>query len=291
MFSHKFINFETDNNKLSKVEVKNLETNKNLTFETDHLILALGHSARDTYNLLYQKKCQIKQKPFAMGVRIEHSQKNLNLAQYGNKYADILPNADYKLVTHLDNGRSVFTFCMCPGGYVVASSSDQGEIVTNGMSNFARDNTNCNSALLVNVTTQDYNSDHPLAGVYFQQKYERLAFDLGGKNFNAPCQTVGSFLTDDSNCKKYYSQINCTYKPNITFAPIKNCLPDFVAESLKSGIKKLGAILNDFDNFGNLLIGIESRSSSPVTICRNQNYQSNISGIYTRSSTIEEDFI
>ena len=169
---------------------------------------------------------------------------------------------------------------MCPGGYVVASSSDDGEVVTNGMSNFARDNKNCNSALLVNVTTQDFNSEHPLAGVYFQQKYERLAYDLGGKNFNAPCQTVGSFLTDDVDCKKYFNSVVPSYKPNVTFAQLKNCLPEFVTQSLKQAIKQLNNKLEGFSDNDNLLIGIESRSSSPVTICRDQTYQSNISGIY-----------
>ena len=276
LFSHKFESFESKNQRLNKVVVLDLINNKTKYFETNHLILALGHSSRNTFEMLYKKNIKIKQKPFAMGVRIEQNQQEINIAQYGEQNVKFLPNADYKLVAHLPNGRSIFTFCMCPGGYVVASSSEDGEIVTNGMSNFARDNNLCNSAMLINVTTDDYQSEHPLAGIYFQQKYEKLAFELGGKNFNAPCQTVGSFLYNTEN----NSYIECSYKPNVTFTNIKNCLPDFVAESLKIGLVELEKKLKGFANENNLLIAIESRSSSPITILRDENFQTNIKGIY-----------
>jgi len=275
LFSTKFYDFNVDSNKLTEIFIENVETEKKEVIKTNHLLLCVGHSARDTFELLYKKKVSIQQKPFAMGVRIEQSQEKINQGQYGKGYDKRLPNADYKLVEHLDNGRSVFTFCMCPGGQVVASSSNEGEIVTNGMSNFARNGQNANSAVLVNVTPDDFQSSHPLAGIYFQSKYEKLAFELGGGNFTAPTQSVGEFL--GKNCKK---SIKTTYKPNIKFTDISKCLPNFVCESLKLALPKLNNKLNGFADDENLLIAIESRSSCPLTILRDENFQSNIKGIY-----------
>ena len=269
-FSTKFVDFEK-----GKVTAQNIETNEILTFDTDHLLLCIGHSARDTFEKLYEKGVNIKQKPFAMGVRIEQKQHDINVMQYGENYNPHLPSADYKLVAHLPNGRSIFTFCMCPGGQVVATSSDEGEIVTNGMSDFARDKENANSALLINVLPEDYHSTHPLAGIYFQAKYEKLAFILGGKNYNAPAQSVGSFLG-----RKCESTINHTYRPGITLSQIEKCLPDFVSDGLKQGIPLLNQKAKNFAKDENLLIAIESRSSSPITIVRDENFESNIKGIY-----------
>lgn len=264
------------NNKLQKVIVKNVETGSKQEIETDHLLLCVGHSARKTFEMLYEKGVFIKQKPFAMGVRIEQKQEDINLAQYGKQNVDGLPPADYKLVEHLPNGRAVFTFCMCPGGQVVASSSEDGEIVTNGMSEFARDKENANSAVLVNIIPEDYESSHPLAGIYFQAKYEKLAFKLGGENFNAPAESVGSFVND----KKIDSDINFSYKPGIKIAKIEKCLPEIVAQSLKIGLPLLNKKLENFAKDENLLIAIESRSSCPLTIVRDENFESSIKGIY-----------
>ncbi len=272
-FNEKLVNIEIVKNKLQSIEILNVKTNEKKKIDTTYLCLCLGHSARDTFELLYDKGLNIVQKPFAMGVRIEQSAKNVNTMQYGKNYDKNLPTADYKFVVHLDNGRSVFTFCMCPGGSVVASSSDEGEIVTNGMSNFARDNEYSNSALLVNVTEKDYGSDHPLAGIYFQQKYERLAYNVGGGDFGAPIQSVGSFLYGKKNFGK------CSYLPKYKLADLKNCLPDFVYDSLKQGLEilcKKYAFATDDD----MLIGIESRSSCPITIKRDENFESSTKGIY-----------
>ena len=226
--------------------------------------------------MLYNKGVEIKQKPFAMGVRIEQKQSDINLSQYGAEKIDGLPAADYKLAVHLPNGRSVFTFCMCPGGEIVASSSGDGEVVTNGMSYFARDKENANSAVLVNVTPDDYGSDHPLAGVYYQAKYEKLAFELGGGDFNAPAESVGSFVYD----KDTKTNINYTYRPNITMCKIAKCLPKVVTESLKLGLPMLNNKLKNFAKDENLLVAIESRSSCPLTIVRDENFESNIKGLY-----------
>lgn len=276
LFSTKFCEFYVENDKLSSILVQNVQTQKEEIIKTNHLLLCVGHSARDTFEMLYKKDIKLTQKPFAMGVRIEQSQEKINIGQYGENYDKRLPNADYKLVEHLSTGRSVFTFCMCPGGQVVASSSSDGEIVTNGMSNFARNGKNANSALLVNVTPEDYQSTHPLAGIYFQAKYEKLAFALGGGNFTAPAQTVGEFLGKKQN----KSKVDPTYKPNINITDISKCLPTFVTESLKEALPKINNKLKGFANDENILIAIESRSSCPLTILRDDNYECNIHGIY-----------
>lgn len=274
LFNTKLTNVSVINNRLEKIELTNVLTNEQSYLQTDYLILCLGHSARDTFKLLYDNNLEIKQKPFAMGVRIEQKSEIVNQMQYGKNYDKNLPNADYKLVTHLPNGRSMFTFCMCPGGVVVASSSNDGEIVTNGMSYFARDNKYSNSALLINVNPSDYQSDDPLAGIYFQQKYERLAYELGGGNFCAPVQTVGSFLNNKENSSK------CSYGPGYKFTNLKGCLPDFVYENLKLGLKDFNKKYKNFAQDYDVLIGVETRSSCPLTIVRDENFESNIKGIY-----------
>ncbi len=276
LFSTKMTKISAKNNKINGIYVKNVENNQEKFINTNHLLLCLGHSARDSFEMLYDNSVEIKQKPFAMGVRIEQKQELINIGQYGKNYNKSLPNADYKLVVHLPNGRNVFTFCMCPGGQVVASSSNDGEIVTNGMSLYARDGKYANSALLVNVTTQDYKSSHPLAGIYFQEKYEKEAFILGGENFSAPAQTVGAFLNNKTDLK----EIESTYKPNIKLTDISRCLPHFVTASLKEALPLLNQKLNGFSDFRNLLIAIESRSSCPITIVRDENFESNIKGLY-----------
>ena len=272
-FDTKLIDIKVLNNSIKSIKVVNVKTLEEMEFDTKVLCLCVGHSARDTFELLYNKGMIISQKPFAMGVRIEQRSHNVNTMQYGKGYSTLLPNADYKFVVHLPNGRSVFTFCMCPGGTVIASSSDDGEIVTNGMSNFARDGEYSNSALLVNVTPKDYNSKHPLAGIYFQKRYERKAFALGGGNFAAPVQSVGSFLNNKKNSGK------CSYLPKYKFVNLKNCLPNFVYESLKLGLIELCKKYN-FANDADILIGIESRSSCPLTLLRDDNFESSIKGVY-----------
>lgn len=273
-FSCKFVNF-SKNSKNICVAFFDIKKNTTESLITHHLILCLGHSARDTFKMLYKNNIKINQKPFAMGVRIEQNQEDINVMQYGQNYNQNLPNADYKLVQHLPNGRSLFTFCMCPGGQVVASSSNEGEIVTNGMSNFARNGSNANSALLVNVNPDDFGSSHPLAGLDFQQKYEKLAFELGGKNYNAPAESVGEFLGN-----KTKNIIKTTYLPGITLTLVENCLPSFVSESIKIGIPMINQRIKNFAKDENLLIAIESRSSCPIAIVRDENFETNIKGIY-----------
>ena len=276
MFSTRLVDIGLENNKITSITIENVESGETTTLPAGKVLLAVGHSARDVFEMLHKKGATLTQKPFAMGVRIEQKQSDINKSQYGAEKIDGLPNADYKLVAHLPNGRSIFTFCMCPGGQVVASSSGDGEIVTNGMSNFARDKENANSAVLVNITPEDYGSDNPLAGIYYQAKYEKLAFDLGGGNFNAPAESVCSFV----NGIDTKSNINYTYRPNITLCKIEKCLPKQVAESLKLGLPMLNNKLKNFAKDENLLIAIESRSSCPLTIVRDENFESSLKGLY-----------
>ena len=183
-------------------EIESITINDSEKLETNIVILAIGHSARDTYEMLYERGVHIIQKPFAIGARIEHPQELINKSQYKEFYNHPrLGAADYRLIEHTSNGRTAYTFCMCPGGSVIASASNEGQVVTNGMSEHARDKDNANSAFLVNVVPEDFGSDHPLAGVHFQEKYERLAYELGGKNYNAPVQLVGDFLNDRVSTK------------------------------------------------------------------------------------------
>ena len=248
--------------------------------ETDDLILAIGHSARDTYEMFFSKGLVMRQKPFAIGVRIEHKAEMINKSQYGEFWNHPnLPTARYKLVAHLENDRSVYTFCMCPGGTVVASASEEGRLVTNGMSEEKQNRENSNSALLVNVLPDDFESSHPLAGVEFQRKWEEKAYELGGGNFKAPAQLVGDFLADRISEK--IGNVLPTYRPGITLAELKRCLPKYVAESLKKALPILHKKISGFADPEALLIGVETRSSAPVKIVRDEkSFQSNILGIY-----------
>lgn len=279
LFNTHFDGFETDNGKITKVFASNTITGEKQEFDTSALVLAVGHSAIDTYKFLKEKNVSMHQKPFALGVRIEQSQEDINFAQYGMKDKN-LPAANYKLVTHLPNGRSVFTFCMCPGGTVVASSSEEGTIVTNGMSTHARDGKNANSAVLVNVVPSDFGSDDVLAGAEFQRKYERLAFELGGKNYSAPAEKVKDFLRGKTEFDECLTKVQPTYLPNIKFADISKCLPNFVSESLKLALPEFDKKVKGFAADDNLLIGVESRSSAPVQIDRNENLMTDINGLF-----------
>ncbi len=197
LFEEKVVDFEIECNK-----IKSVLTNKNKKIETDTVILAIGHSARDTIEKLYFKGINMEKKSFSVGVRIEHKQEMINNSQYGNKTKLKLPPAEYKLAYH-GKDRSCYTFCMCPGGVVIGSSSNNSEIVTNGMSKFARDEENANSALLVDVTPEDFEGDSPLEGIYFQADLERKAFELGGNNYYAPIQRVEDFLNNRKTTRNW----------------------------------------------------------------------------------------
>ena len=246
----------------------------------DTLVLAPGHSARDTFEMLRDSGIPLAPKPFAIGVRIEHDQAIISQAQYGDAWTK-LPAADYKLACHLPDGRSAFTFCVCPGGQVVAAASEPGRLVTNGMSHRARDGKNINGGFLVGVNPADYGwndtSDDPLLGVAFQRRWEEAAFLLGGGDYHAPAQTVAEFLGGNAPS----NAISATYRPGVRNAPLDDCLPAFVSGTLRSALPLLGRKLKGFDHPGALLTGIETRSSSPVRILRGEDYQSiGLPGLY-----------
>lgn len=264
-------------------QVVGITINGKETLPCDVLLLAIGHSARDTFELLYNRGLHISQKAFSIGVRVEHRQKMINSAQYGDnqEVSSILGAADYKLSYHSANGRSAYTFCMCPGGTVVAAASEENTVVTNGMSEYKRDAENANAALLVNVTPQDFGSDHPLAGVEFQRRWERLAFEAGGGNYFAPAQTIGSFLKrNDKRELLCLGEVRNSYRPGITLTEIENCLPDYVVETMREALLHFDEKLKGFASPDGLLTGVETRSSSPIRINRDENHLSNIGGIY-----------
>ena len=239
---------------------------KEYSFKTKHALLGIGHSAKDTIRYLYNDiHLNMEPKQFSMGVRIEHDREKINYAQYG-KFAKYLPSAYYKLASHNSLGRGVYTFCMCPGGYVLASQSEKESIVVNGMSNNDRMGKNSNSALLVDVKVCDYFKGNVLDGIDFQEKYEHLAYSLS-KDYRAPANLVKEFLNDD--VAKEERRIKTSYPHGLNFTDLSLCLPDFVISNLKFGIIEFDKKLHGFNDPDAILIGIESRSSSPVRILRN----------------------
>ena len=242
------------------------------------LVLCPGHSARDTFEMLFRRGVPMEAKPFAVGVRIEHRQSDIDAAQY-RQYAGHpgLPVSTYKLACHLPGGRAAYSFCVCPGGEVVAAASEKDRVVTNGMSAFARDGVNINGALLVNVMPEDF-GDGPLSGIAFQRKLESDAFQLGGGTYAAPAQRVEDFLNHRPSEKA--GRVIPTYRPGIRFTDLHRCLPDFVAGTLEEALPLLGKKLKGYDDPDAILTAVETRSSSPVRILRNDRGESPIAGLY-----------
>lgn len=276
LFNTKVVDFEIKNNSIRGVYCIN--GNEKSFIESNNVILAIGHSSRDTFKKLYERGINMEKKNFSVGLRIEHLQSEINKAQYGTTTKLKLPAADYKLAYHGKNGRSCYTFCMCPGGIVVGSSSEKNTIVTNGMSYFARDGKNANSAILVNVAPDDFKDFSPLAGINFQKDLEEKAFVLGGSNYYAPIQRVEDFLKNKKS--EYIGKITPTYLPGVTLSNLNDILPKFVSLTLKEGITYFDTKLSGFANPDSILTGVETRSSSPVRILRDKNLVSNISGLY-----------
>lgn len=275
-FQNKLENIVVQDGKLKAIKVRNPQ-GQIYEIATQNLVLAIGHSARDTFEMLYQAGIFIEPKAFAVGVRIEHKQELINESQYG-KFAKFLNAADYKMVSHLKNGRSLFTFCMCPGGEVIAAASEPNRLVTNGMSEHARNKENANAALLVGVSSQDYGDNHPLQGMYWQRELEEKAFVSGGRNYFAPIQLVGDFIKSVDS--KKIGEVKPSYTPGVTPANLKAFLPDFVTDTLKAGILDMDNKLHGFAHPDAVLTGVESRSSSPIRIKRDESLQSSVEGIY-----------
>ncbi|MBQ9769826.1 MAG: hypothetical protein IJW27_06440, partial [Clostridia bacterium] len=245
--------------------------------ECDHLILATGHSARDTFKMLYESGVEMVRKPFAVGVRIEHFQEQIDKAMYGDMAGHpALPPAEYKLAVHLPSGRGVYTFCMCPGGYVVNASSEPGHTAINGMSRSRRDSHAANSAVLTEVLPEDLSGDDVLAGIEFQREIEKKAFELTGRR-GVPVQSVGNYIFKNGT----ETVVTPTIKPFPVYTDISSIFPDFINEALREGITEFGKKLKGFDMPEASLIAPETRSSSPVRIVRNEDFCSvNVDGLY-----------
>lgn len=246
------------------------------SFDCSVLILALGHSARDTFQMLYENGIAMEQKSFAVGVRMEHPQKMISVSQYGAAGAKILPAASYKLTAKAKNGRGVYTFCMCPGGYVVNASSEPGRLAVNGMSYRGRSGANANSAIIVTVTPEDFPSGHPLAGMEFQRTLEERAYKAADGRI--PVQLFGDFLENEKSAA--LGEIVPQTMGAWSFARISDILPAEICQALKEGISQFGNMIDGFDREDAVLSAVESRTSSPVRIRRDEHYETNIKGIY-----------
>ena len=273
-FHSQFTDFTMEDGRLVSIQITSSGIREVIPAET--LVLAIGHSARDTFSMLYEKDLPIRAKSFAVGVRVEHLQNMIDDSQYGEDNPYELPAASYKLATNLENGRGVYSFCMCPGGYVVNASSEEGYLAVNGMSYHARDGVNANSAIIVTVTPEDYGASHPLAGIQFQRELEQKAFHIGeGK---IPVQCFGDF------CKNQRTSVLGNVKPQTkgayTLTNVRDIFPDTISQSIEDGIKSFDRQIHGFANDDTLVLGVESRTSSPVKIQRNEEFQVENSGIY-----------
>ncbi len=248
-----------------------------------HIVLAIGHSARDTFQMLYDAGVYIEAKPFAIGFRVEHPQTLIDRARFGlNAGNEVLGAADYKLVHHCKNGRAAYSFCMCPGGQVVAATSEAGRVVTNGMSQYSRAERNANSALVVNVDPEDFPEDfrkNPLAGIDFQRHWESQAFVAGGSDYCAPAQKVGDFIAGRPST--VLGSVHPSYQPGVRMTDLSSCAPDYVIEALREAIPAFDKQIQGFGLADALLTGVETRTSSPIRIKRGDDLQSlNTRGLY-----------
>ncbi len=283
-FHAQFMGAHFENGSLVGIDVLDTRTSVVERIDAQRVVLACGHSARDTFEAVRDAGVRMEQKPFSVGVRIEHAQNAVNRAQYGDAASHpALGAADYKLAVHLPDGRSVYTFCMCPGGEVVCAASEEGSVVVNGMSRFARDGRNANSALLVGVGPEDFESDDPLAGVELQRGMERAAFEAaiaaGGTPYQAPAQTVGGFLAGKSGkADAARATVNPTYARGVAWCDLHACLPPFVSEAIEQALPLLERKMHGFADGGAVMTGVETRSSSPVRIVRGEDMQALFAG-------------
>ncbi|TRX03001.1 NAD(P)/FAD-dependent oxidoreductase [Candidatus Methylobacter oryzae] len=273
-FQSRVDDIEIDNGQVRGVALANGET-----IPTNHVLLAVGHSARDTFKMLYDRGVYIEAKPFSVGFRIEHPQSLIDTCRFGqNAGHPLLGAADYKLVHHCSNGRSVYSFCMCPGGTVVAATSEAGHVVTNGMSQYSRNERNANSGIVVGITPDDY-PGHPLAGIDFQRRLEANAFKLGGETYEAPGQLVGDFLAQRPSTE--LGSVHPSYTPGVHLCDLSTALPEYAITAIREAIPAFDKKIKGFAMNDAVLTGVETRTSSPIRIKRDELYQSmNIKGLY-----------
>ncbi len=288
LFDTKFVDFETLETEETKVVLKDLSTDRVYDINTNDLVLAIGHSSRDTFYKLHENGVQMEPKPFSIGFRIEHLQKFINQTQYNEEIANcekkikILGSAEYKINAHLENGKGVYSFCMCPGGQVVNASSEKNTVLTNGMSNFERDEVNANSAILLSVAQEDYEKltgdTSALSGITFQRHFEKLAFELGGSNYYAPVQLVSDFLENRET--EDVGEVKPSIKPGYKLVDFNKHLPVDIVNDLKEGFSLLDKKIKGFSENGAIITGFETRSSSPVRFYRDENYKTNMKNLY-----------
>ncbi|HNG47340.1 MAG TPA: hypothetical protein PK944_06555, partial [Agitococcus sp.] len=274
-FQQKVVDVLIDNGQIRGVRLENGEE-----LHSRHVVMALGHSARDTFTMLHERGVYMEAKPFSIGFRIEHPQGMIDRCRFG-KFAGhpLLGAADYKIVHHAKNGRAVYSFCMCPGGTVVAATSEPNRVVTNGMSQYSRNERNANSGLVVDIQPSDFGDSSPLAGIAFQRIWESKAFELGGGTYAAPAQLVGDFLAGRPSTK--VGTVEPSYKPAVNWCDLSSALPEYVITAMREALPEFDKKLKGYAMHDAVLTGVETRTSSPLRITRNEHYQSlNVKGLF-----------
>ena len=301
-FEQRVTDIQVENGHLRGLTVLDQATGQSYPLRADHVVMALGHSARDTFTMLYSRGVQMEAKPFSVGFRIEHPQSLIDRARWGRHAGHpLLGAADYKLVHHAQNGRAVYSFCMCPGGTVVAATSEPGRVVTNGMSQYSRAERNANAGMVVGITPEDYPTDpaafadalgatfgaealaagvaHPLSGIVLQRQLEANAYVLGGSSYEAPGQLVGDFIAGQPSTT--LGSVQPSYKPGVKLGDLHPALPDYSISAMREALPVFGRKIKGFDLPDAVLTGVETRTSSPLKIPRDDNYQSvNVAGLY-----------
>tara|TARA_R110000822_G_scaffold159476_27_gene299608 strand:- start:13643 stop:15343 length:1701 start_codon:yes stop_codon:yes gene_type:complete len=279
-YSQKEASQEKDSQEKGSGQITGVTLSTGETLHSRHIILAIGHSARDSFQMLLEQGVYIEPKPFSIGFRIEHPQSIIDKAQFGEQAGHpILGAADYKLVHHCKNGRSVYSFCMCPGGTVVAATSEEGRVVTNGMSQYSRNERNANSAIVVGIEPEKDYPGHPLAGIDLQRELETLAYQLGGENYHAPAQLVGDFLADRPSTT--LGTVTPSYTPGVTLGDLSQALPRFAIDAIREAILEFEKKIKGFSMADAVLTGVETRTSAPICIRRGKDFQNiNTCGLY-----------
>ncbi len=278
-FESRVTDFDIETGSDGEQKIRGVVLDNGEHIASDHVVLAVGHSARDTFQMLYDRGVYVEAKPFSIGFRIEHPQSLIDEARFGSNAGNpILGAADYKLAHHASNGRDVYSFCMCPGGTVVAATSEEGRVVTNGMSQYSREERNANAGIVVGITPEDY-PGNPLAGIDFQRKWESAAFIAGGETYAAPAQRVGDFIAGVPS--KSLGAVVPSYKPGVTPADLSSCLPDYAIAAIREALPAFGRKIKGFDMDDAVLTGVETRTSSPIRIKRDKTFQSiNTKGLF-----------
>jgi len=278
-FQQRVCDFHIEDGHIRGLTIENLADGSTHELRADHVVLALGHSSRDTFAKLYERGVYMEAKPFSVGFRIEHPQGLIDRARLGQHAGHpLLGAADYKLVHHAANGRSVYSFCMCPGGTVVAATSEEHRVVTNGMSQYSRNERNANAGIVVGISPADYPGG-PLAGIAFQRKLESNAFVMGGSNYEAPGQLVGDFIAGKASTE--LGNVEPSYKPGVKMTDLADALPEYAITAMREALPAFGKKIKGFDMHDAVLTGVETRTSSPLRITRGDDFQSlNTKGLY-----------